>query len=946
MLCATVTAQRQGNIWYFGNYAGLNFNNGIPTPLTNGALDTHEGCATICDAQGVLQFYTDGISVWNRNHVTMPNGVGLMGDPSSTQSGVIVPQPGTQTPTTYYVFTVDNNAGPNGFRYSIVDMTLNGGLGDVTVKNVLLLSPTSEKVTAVRHANNRDIWVITHEWNSNRFFVYLVDSLGIQPVPVVSSVGSAHTITNANAIGYMKADPDGGKIACAIRALNRVEVFDFDDLTGVISNAISLTMPTWVNPYGVEFSPNGQFLYTTTELSKEIHQFDVSLGSQAAIQASAVLLGHYPAGAFFGALQLARDGKIYQAISGSPTLGVIRFPNKPGLACNYMYNGLNLGGPVSKYGLPTFIQSFFAAADFDHEFTCAGDSTHFFLIDTTNVDSVYWDFGDPSTGSDNFSNLIEPKHQFSSIDTFRVSLLFFGNGVFDTIWREVIIHPRAYLNFGNDTTLCTGDSLLLNAANPEATYLWHNNSTDSTFLVTGPGTYWAEVTNYCDTLTDAIVVSYAPQPTLNLGGDQDICVGDTLVLDASYLGATYLWQDSSTAATFQVTQPGTYHVRLDNGCDQLYDTVQISIHDSLIVDLGADTVLCPGADLWLYAANPNASYLWNTFASTPDYTVTSPGLYWVEVTNACETVRDSILITPQTPPTVDLGPDVTICQGDSLILDGFYPGSTFKWNTGDTTSSITVFDTDLYWVEVTNPCGFIFSFIDVQVLEPPDATLIEDTAVCPGQPVLLGLPSQTATLLWSTNSTDQNIVVNDSGTYWVVAQNLCGVDTDTVIVSHHPTPEPYLGADTALCFDEPFTLDAGIASSYLWFDGSIGQTLDPNQEGPHSVIVTNQFGCTGADTILLSLECIPVLEVPTAFTPNSDGLNDEFTVLAKYLTTYMMRVYDRWGTLIFQTPDPNVSWDGKYDSQHLPMGTYVWVANFSDVFNKTYRKQGSVTLIR
>ena len=171
--CLNGYSQNEANIWYFGQFAGLDFSNGIPVALSNGAMNQAEGCATISDSDGNLLFYTDGVSIWNQNHVIMPNGTGLMGGTSASQSAIIVPKP--NDPNIYYVFTVPAEIGTLGLRYSEVDMTLDGGLGNVTtIENVFLISPTEEKVTAVRHSNNTDIWVVTHLWDSDNFYAYLV----------------------------------------------------------------------------------------------------------------------------------------------------------------------------------------------------------------------------------------------------------------------------------------------------------------------------------------------------------------------------------------------------------------------------------------------------------------------------------------------------------------------------------------------------------------------------------------------------------------------------------------------------------------------------------------------------------------------------------------------------------------------------------------------------
>lgn len=265
---SSIQAQNEAAIWYFGFNAGLDFNSGAPVALTNGMLSTNEGCSTISNSNGQLLFYTDGIRVWDKSHNVMPNGTGLFGNPSSTQSGIIVPKP--NNPNLYYIFTVDDEAGPNGLRYSEVDLTLNGGNGDVNAnKNILLTTPTAEKISAIEHTNGNDIWVITHEWNSNNFFAYLVTPAGVNTTPITSTVGAFHGGGNtSNAIGNLKFSPNGERLALAqAYEPNFVEVFDFDTATGLVSNPIFINGIFTENgsdgPYGVEFSPDSNTLYVS-----------------------------------------------------------------------------------------------------------------------------------------------------------------------------------------------------------------------------------------------------------------------------------------------------------------------------------------------------------------------------------------------------------------------------------------------------------------------------------------------------------------------------------------------------------------------------------------------------------------------------------------------------------------------------------------------------------
>lgn len=236
---SNLSAQQQANIWYFGQKAGLDFNVGSPKPLTNSLMATNEGCAAIADENGNLLFYTNGVYVWNKHHEQMPNGFRLMGHRSSTQSAIIIPKPGSKT--VFYIFTTDLQSQTYGLRYSEVDITVNGGNGSVVRKNIFLTSPITEKVTAVKHQNNQDIWVIAHKWNSDAFVAFLVTANGVTKQSITSNIGTVHRGSSKGAIGCLKASPDGRKIAMASwRDFNRFEVFDFDNSTGKLSNRINL----------------------------------------------------------------------------------------------------------------------------------------------------------------------------------------------------------------------------------------------------------------------------------------------------------------------------------------------------------------------------------------------------------------------------------------------------------------------------------------------------------------------------------------------------------------------------------------------------------------------------------------------------------------------------------------------------------------------------------
>ncbi|MAB48188.1 MAG: hypothetical protein CMC05_06115 [Flavobacteriaceae bacterium] len=500
-----VLAQGEASHWYFGNGAGLVFdvNTGNVTSVNSAinTISTNEGCSSISDPSGNLLFYTDGRTVWNRNYQIMPNGnyfggTGLLGDPSSTSSGLIVPHPTNHD--LYYIFTVDephhNNAwaypnqGPvdqdgnpldiyqettniggtipqdddgfnNGLNYSLVDLTLNGGLGDVVPeeKNIHLITynendpvetayKCAEKITAVAHADGTSYWLITQF--INRFYAFRIDENGVNNTPVVSQITPLINTDGyrRNAIGYLKSSPDGSKLViCHNQNFNipsvtefsinsgSVWLYDFNTETGVVSNPTNVLDN--VVAYGADFSADSKKLYATHNGS--VSQFNLEA---ADINNSQVVL--YTNTGNRGAIQLGPDGKVYITNpSFISFMDVINNPEELGLACNYEENGISLApGTSTRLGLPPFIQSFLIAR-IQSENTCLGDNTEFSITTSEEFNSILWDFGDGTT-----SNEVNPNHTYSNTNTYSVSATITTDSEVKTFVSPVTIHniPTAF----------------------------------------------------------------------------------------------------------------------------------------------------------------------------------------------------------------------------------------------------------------------------------------------------------------------------------------------------------------------------------------------------------------------------------------------------------------------------------------------------------------------
>ena len=353
--------------WVFGMFSGLSFSTDTPTVVTGSNMYAPEGSSSISDTMGNLLFYSDGEFIWDASNTIMPNGNGLLGSVNSTQSVLIVPSVGNSDQ--YYVFTTPALAGWPPYTYaaySIVDMTLNSGMGDVTaIKNVPLISVSCEKVTATRHSNGTDFWVVFHKYNTADYYSYLVTSSGLDTVPVISTTGTVIQggwtgCPTCASQGPMKISPCGNLIALATAYANPsiVEIAKFNNSTGQVSCAqrvATFNQSQYDGVYGLEFSPDESKLYGTLSTRKRLLQWDLLAGNIASIAASTDTIW-YSSG-LLGALQLGIDGRIYLArYDNSGKLGCVTYPNQPGLACSF--DPIFVSGSAN-YGLTNFISSDF-----------------------------------------------------------------------------------------------------------------------------------------------------------------------------------------------------------------------------------------------------------------------------------------------------------------------------------------------------------------------------------------------------------------------------------------------------------------------------------------------------------------------------------------------------------------------------------------------------------
>lgn len=317
-------------------------------------LQAYDNTSTLTDSSGNLLFNTNGLTVWDKNQSQMPNGTSLGGNLRAGQSALIVPQPLTSK---FYIFTV-GYALYDAFRYSIVDISLNGGNGAITTKANSLLTNSKEKIDAVYNPNASSYRVMTHSRNSTQNYSYKLNSQGLQTsTPFISNIGNSHSGGSSggyNAIGQMTFSEDGSILASAIYSLGVIEIFNFDFATGYLSNAISLS--GFFRPWGIAISDNNRYFSYTEWYDDDVVQLDLISGNPASIISSKTIVGTgtFPnptSGYKIGYLERCPDSKIYIAKFGQNYISAINQPNNAGLSCGFVDNAISLGSKTCDAGL-------------------------------------------------------------------------------------------------------------------------------------------------------------------------------------------------------------------------------------------------------------------------------------------------------------------------------------------------------------------------------------------------------------------------------------------------------------------------------------------------------------------------------------------------------------------------------------------------------------------
>lgn len=512
-------------------------------------------------------------------------------------------------------------------------------------------------------------------------------------------------------------------------------------------------------------------------------------------------------------------------------------------------------------------------ADFLPNTGCAGTPTSF-SNNSSNIlpgAMYYWDLDGNGTVDD--SSATPAAFTYAAPGVYNVSLVVNNAcGSTDTMVQSVTVPGSATVNLGQDTSICAGDTLLLDAQNTGATYLWSDASTGQTLPATTAGTYIVTVT-YSPVCrdTDTLNLSINALPTVNLGPDVAICLPNSQTFDAGNPGSTYLWSNAATTQTITTQTAGNYSVTVTNGngCEAV-DTVALQVFPALPVSLGPDLSTCAGTPVTLDAGFlAGGSYFWSTGATTQTISVSSSGNYWVIVTSppGCSG-SDTAQVTVNPLPTVSLGPDQDLCDGETTTLVPSGSAGSYVWSDGSTGSTLTTGTGGPHAVTLTDINGCTRSdTMNINIIPAPSVNLGPDQSHCEGASITLDAGNPGSVYSWSNGQSTQTIPVINSGTYGVTVTygNGCE-DADEINVNFSPIPVVNLGPDRAVCQGEFITFSNPVAGgTYQWSSGQTASAITVYNSGQYALTVTIPPGCSASDTVNFTVNQPPVFDLGPDF---------------------------------------------------------------------------------
>ena len=514
----------------------------------------------------------------------------------------------------------------------------------------------------------------------------------------------------------------------------------------------------------------------------------------------------------------------------------------------------------------------------------------------------------------------------------------------------------------DDSVFCDAVSVQLvsgDSAQNEESFIWSTGDTSSFINVSDTGVYRVKITNLCGVDSSEIFITMIETPVVTLPADSEFCDNVELLLtfglrnNEEYYTVTDLAQNLSYLTLLDsalVMDPSAFSISATNKCGESTDTIILSLITTPEVSLGIDSIFCDNMNypLTIGKIQNKEAYLWDNGTMTNTRALTTEGVYWAQASNKCGMARDSIYVQIVESPAVSLPVDSIFCDNISLLLDADMDETiSYLWSTGSTDSAVTIDAPGTYKVTLTNYCGTVSDSIKIDILKTPTVNLGKDKVFCGTTQAVeftVGQADNDETYLWSNGSVGNTVTLYQAIEHWVSISNKCATARDTILFTLSDNPTVDLGEDTTLCGNFSLLLDAGNPGmQYLWMPyGQATKTIQATEQITYTVTVSNEYGCEGTGSFTVRPDCVSKSFIPSAFTPNGDGLNDIFRPTLINFEDYSLVIYNRWGEKIFESEDSAFGWDGTYNGAVVQNGVYSFVMRYKTTEDLQWQNVGGV----
>ena len=896
LLSYTLYGQHETSNWYFGQNAALNFDRGQVSVLNNSSMVAPAGCASISDENGNLLFYTNGETVWNKNHDIMENGEDLRGNKEHFQNSIIIPKP--KSNGAYYIFYTRNTlpAGTYGVFYAEINFTTTNPNGIVKYKNAFLKSSATHRISAVHNKDIDKIWLSIFTKSSSLpdapidlLFSFEINENGLQPFPITTTVRKL-----SSEVGEIKFSPDATKLAVADNGDSYVYIYDFNNETGEFSYNTTIFADTNLFsppnlPIAITFSPNSKLVYFTSQKnggSTELVQYIINRPPNAspAFESRRVISGSNTI--IHGSLQLALDGKIYVALyertdpdddinnlTPSSKIGVINSPNELGFDANYSHISLDLQSGKSFKGMPNFIQSYLRNRIIT-ENNCVFQEFNFEFDSYATVTSARWDFGDGNT-----SNQFQPNHTYNTPGQYTVSVEISFNNTSRTIYKVIDVYPLPNLRSNQKLIQCDNDLDQISAFNL--------NNIDTKVNIDNVNLEYTFFNNLNDAQNNQNPINN-PENFVNQTNPQQI------FFRAYNKNGCYDINSFLIETNFNQIND----IPNMNQCDDSDDIIGNQIAIFKLLDKAQQIIN------QLALTNNETVSFYNSFNEAQTklnrlrpFLISQTKTIWfrIDTPEQCGGIGQFDVNVVETPTLNNINDTYTICispeMHTDIILDaGNY--TSFAWKDNNQ----NIISTNRYF-QITTPGIYSVTAIHNQFGIECTNTKTFNVSYPP--------PPTVKSVEVTNNNDTNNIIVelNDTGNFSFALNN-----------------QNYFTSSNTYTFSNvPF--------------------------GVHTIYIKDTNFCKPS----IKFEKT-IISFPNFFTPNNDGKNDTWLVPginSKNFKKIDIKVFNRFGKLIFTLNDNNatIGWDGTYNGILLSSNTFWYNAKLTDINDKKIIQNGAFSLI-